>query len=159
MKAIRFVFTRFMIISFCLCFSTFLHAENLTPSPVGYWQTIDDVTGKPKATLHIYQTNAALYGQIVKIYPDPNHPQSEICTKCLGSLHNQRILGMIVMKDLKQDTKNLMEWSGGHIVDPSNGKVYRCALQINKNGQRLNVRGYIGISLFGRSQTWLRIYE
>ncbi|VVC75852.1 hypothetical protein AQUSIP_11490 [Aquicella siphonis] len=126
-------------------------------SPLGYWKTIDDVTGKPKSILKIYQSGGALYGQIVKIYPRPGYDQNELCTACKGYRHNQRIVGMVIMEGLRQNPNSPAEWSGGTILDPLNGKIYNCYITLISNGQKLNVRGYIGISLFGRTQTWIRV--
>ncbi|MBX3708889.1 MAG: DUF2147 domain-containing protein [Gammaproteobacteria bacterium] len=144
----------------CILFFLPLHAVagyDATRTPIGYWKTIDDVTGKPKSILHIYQSEGFLYGQVVKIYPRPGHDQNELCTACKGPKHNQRIVGMIVAERLKQDVHHPSLWTDGQILDPMNGKTYRCYMQMTDNGQKLNVRGYIGITLFGRSQTWLRV--
>jgi len=146
-----------------ICISFFLihyvyASYSSTNSPVGYWKTIDDVTGKPKSILKIWQTsNGILYGQVVKIFPRPGYNQNELCTACRGERHNQRIVGMVILQGLKQSSENPSEWSGGEVLDPLNGKTYRCFIQVIDNGQKLNVRGYIGISLFGRTQTWLRV--
>jgi uncharacterized protein (DUF2147 family) len=127
-------------------------------SPVGYWQTLDDVTGKPKAVLQIEkQPNQTLSARIVKIYPDPGHVQKELCEACEGDKHNQPILGMQIMEGVKQDKENWQFWANGKILDPSNGKVYHCNLQLIDGNQKLLVRGYIGVPLFGRSQKWVRI--
>lgn len=125
-------------------------------SPIGYWKTIDDVTGKPKSILHIYQSGNAIYGQIVKIYPRPGYDENEVCSACSGSRHNKKIVGMVIMQGLTQDAKNPGQWSGGTIMDPLNGKTYRCMITVVGNGQ-LNVRGYIGVSMFGRTQSWFRV--
>lgn len=138
-----------------LMFSISYAAVNYN-SPLGYWKTIDDVTGKPKSILKIYQSGGSLYGQVVKIFPRPGYDENEVCSACKGSRHNQRIVGMVVMEGLKQDSKNPAVWSGGSIMDPLNGKTYRCMITLINGGQQLNVRGYIGVSLFGRTQTWIR---
>jgi uncharacterized protein (DUF2147 family) len=127
-------------------------------SPIGYWKTIDDVTGQPKSVLKIRQIdNGSLYGQVIKIFPRPQHNQNEICEACTGERHRQRIVGMVIMEDLKQNADDQSVWDGGKILDPLNGKVYHCYLQVSKNGQELHLRGYIGVPLFGRSQTWIRV--
>ena|SRR5437870_6972944 len=134
-----------------------VYAGNSASSPLGYWKTIDDVTGKPKSILHIYQTGNTLNGQVVKIFPRPGYDQNEVCAACTGARHNQRIVGMVVMEGLTQSTDNTLEWGGGHILDPLNGKTYNCKITLVNNGTNLNVRGYLGISLFGRTQTWIRV--
>ena len=138
---------------------TTLHAESTNTSPVGYWKTIDDVTSQPKSILKIVQSDGALYGQVIKIFPRPGQDQNERCTACKGDKHNQKIVGMVVMTGLTQDKSDPNLWNGGHILDPHNGKTYRCYIQATDHAQRLNVRGYIGVSLFGRSQTWLRVAD
>lgn len=150
----------------CLClillttfFLTTAYADHHVISPVGYWKTIDDVTGKPKSILHIYLSGDVLYGQVVKIFPRPGHDQNETCDACKGALHNQRIVGLVVMEGLKQNASRPDEWNGGHILDPLNGKNYRCYIKVTDNGNKLNVRGYIGITLLGRTQTWIRVND
>lgn len=136
-----------------LVVATFSYAAS---SPIGSWTTIDDVTHKPKSIINIYQSGRAIYGRVVKIYPRPGYDQNEVCSACKGSLHNQRIVGMVVMQGLVQDVNNPSEWSGGSILDPLNGKTYRCTIKVSNDNRTLNVRGYVGISMFGRTQTWIR---
>ena len=76
-----------------------------------------------------------------------------ICKECEGERHNQPVTGMQIVWGLKQDGD---EWNGGHILDPNNGKVYRCKMSVTEGGQKLEVRGFIGFSLLGRTQTWER---
>jgi uncharacterized protein (DUF2147 family) len=152
--------TRLFILFSLFLMHSILSAAPFMPAqtPVGYWKTIDDVTGKPKSILKIEQAeNGSLFGRVVKIFPRPGYDQNEICTACQGERHNKPIVGMEVMSGLKQNPDDTSEWQGGEILDPSNGKTYRCFVQVMDNGQKLRVRGYIGVALFGRSQTWLRV--
>jgi uncharacterized protein (DUF2147 family) len=125
-------------------------------SPVGHWKTIDDISGKPKSILYIYAVNGMLYGRIERIFPKPGYDQNELCTACKGTKHNQRMVGMVIMEGLKKSKDVALQWIGGHILDPENGSTYRCQIQLSDDDQKLTVRGYIGLPLFGRSQTWLR---
>ena len=126
-------------------------------SAAGFWKTIDDVTGKPKAIIEISELSGRyLQGRIIKIFPRPGYDQNELCTACKGNLHNQRIVGMTVLSGLKPDAATPGRWSQGEILDPHNGKTYHCTIQLTNNDQKLNVRGYIGMPLFGRSQVWIR---
>lgn len=136
-------------------FASMIYAANLS-SPVGTWQTIDDVTHKPKAIIEISEaSNHTLSGRIVKVInPEPGH---ELCKACEGAKHNQPIVGMTILENLSQSKRDPMEWSGGQILDPKNGKLYRCKMTLIENGYRLNVKGYIGIPLLGRTQTWNRV--
>ncbi len=141
---------------FSLCYMSLTFAANQA-SPLGFWKTIDDVSGQPKSILHVYEISGRLFGRVVKIFPSPGKTENEVCDACEGARHNQRIVGMVIMENLKQSSDNQNQWTGGEILDPKNGKTYHCNLTLIDNGQKLEVRGYIGISLFGRSQTWLRV--
>ena len=118
---------------------------------MGKWKTIDDETGEVKSVVEIFKKGEKAFGKIVKIMdketPDP------ICNKCDSDdpRKGQKILGMEIIKDLEKDGS---EWDGGTVLDPENGKVYRCKIWVED--KKLIIRGYIGISLIGRSQTWLR---
>ena len=147
----------FMCLSFFSLSCVYALNTAIENSPVGFWKTIDDVTHKPKAIVQIWEApNKKLLGRILKIYPRPGADQNERCIACEGVKHNQRIIGMAILEKLAQNKDNLREWNGGNILDPKNGKTYSCNIQLVENGQKLNVRGYIGMPLFGRSQTWLR---
>jgi uncharacterized protein (DUF2147 family) len=122
-------------------------------SPVGFWKTIDDVTGQPKSIVQIeVLPNQTLMGKVATLYKDP----ARLCVACSGAAHNVPIVGLVIMSQLKQSQDNKSEWVGGQILDPKNGKVYHCAMHLVDNGQKLQVRGYIGLPLFGRTQTWER---
>ncbi len=121
-------------------------------SPTGRWKTIDERTKKPQSIIQIWEKNGLLYAKIEKIL-QPNAPPNPVCRKCEGNLKNKPLLEMTIIRDLKQDGE---KWSGGYILDPSNGKTYRCQITLKENGTKLEVRRFIGISLFGRTQIWLR---
>ncbi|WXK36753.1 DUF2147 domain-containing protein [Mycetohabitans rhizoxinica] len=122
-------------------------------SPIGVWQTIDDHTGEPKALVQIAQeADGTLSGKIIKGLAANDQPNRR-CTACTDARKDQLMLGMTIIDGMKQDADS---WEGGHILDPENGKVYKCKMHVEDNGQKLVVRGYIGVSLIGRSQTWDR---
>jgi uncharacterized protein (DUF2147 family) len=122
-------------------------------SPVGLWKNIDDESGKPKALIRITETNGVLQGRIEKLFRGPNEDQNPKCDKCSGARKDQPIIGMSILDGLRKDGD---EYSGGEILDPNNGKVYHSTVELEDGGKKLKVRGYIGIPLIGRSQTWLR---
>jgi uncharacterized protein (DUF2147 family) len=121
------------------------------PAEVGLWQTISDKTGKPEGYIRVALVGEELRGVIERGMPgdDPN----ELCTKCPGERKNQRKIGMTIMTGLHRQGDH---WGGGEILDPDNGSIYRCRVRAVDSGRKLEVRGYIGISLLGRTQTWLR---
>lgn len=143
-------------ILFLMAHSIFANDKDIN-SPVGFWKTIDDVTGKPKAIIQIMETsNQTLIGRILKIYPQSGQDQNEICTACEGERHNKRIVGMVILEKLQKNKDQVNAWHNGKILDPRSGKIYHCNLNVVAEGKKLNVRGYLGLPLFGRSQTWVR---
>ena len=122
-------------------------------SPVGVWKNIDDVSGKSRALIQITETNGTLRGTVVKVFPGPEEDQTPKCGKCEGALKNAPIVGLTILSGLQKDGD---EYTGGEILDPENGEVYSSNLQLIDGGRKLSVRGYIGVSLLGRSQTWIR---
>ena len=122
-------------------------------SPVGTWQTIDDHTGQPKALVQITQdSSGALDGRVIKGL-GPNDQPDRRCTACTDARKDQLILGMTIINDMKKVDDG---WDDGQILDPENGKIYKCKMHLEDGGQKLVVRGYIGVALLGRSQTWIR---
>ncbi|WP_201593523.1 DUF2147 domain-containing protein [Psychrobacter sp. Pi2-51] len=117
------------------------------------WQTIDDKTGEKKAIIQLNESNGKVSGKIIKVL---NKEEAKaVCTKCPGSLKNKPIEGLQILSGLKADGNN--KWSDGKLVDPESGKTYSGKLTLSDNGQSLDLRGYVGSPLFGRSQTWQRI--
>ena len=120
-------------------------------SPIGFWKTIDDATGKAKSIVEIWEENGKVYGKIVKLLSPPT--PDPVCAKCEGELKDAKIVGLTILKDLKKDGD---EYSGGRVLDPDNGKTYKCTLAVVEGGQKLKLRGYLGISLLERTQYWQR---
>ncbi|MGO9945738.1 MAG: DUF2147 domain-containing protein [Steroidobacteraceae bacterium] len=124
---------------------------NMAASPLGLWETIDDKTGKPTAVVEIFEKDQKLFGRIEQILTGAD--AKSVCVACTDDRKNQPIIGMIIIRSIKPSGP---EYSGGDILDPDSGSVYRCKMHLEKNGSELIVRGYIGLSFFGRSQTWHR---
>jgi uncharacterized protein (DUF2147 family) len=131
-------------------------ADATTASPVGRWTTIDDSTHKPKSIVRLWDKDGVIFGNIETVFPEPGKPADPICDKCDGVLKNKPVKGMLFLWNMKKDDD---EWTGGRIVDPGNGKVYRCTISLADKGMKLKVRGFVGVSLFGRTQYWLRVVE
>ncbi len=120
-------------------------------SVIGKWKTIDDETGRPISIVEVFEKNHKVYGKVLEILNPAN--RNRVCEKCSGEDSNKPILGLTVIKGL---TKVGDEYTKGKILDPKNGKLYSCYITL-ENQDKLKVRGYIGISLFGRTQYWYRI--
>ena len=125
-------------------------------TPVGSWKTIDDDTHQPKAIVDITEENGVLSGRVVKLFRNPNEDQNPKCKDCAGVRKDQPIIGMTILWSLHRDGD---EWNGGEIIDPDGGKIYRCKLHVDESGTKLEVRGFIGFSLLGRTQVWERASE
>ena len=122
----------------------------------GIWQSIDDLTGAPKGQVEITQEADGTYtGKITKITPRPGYKPKEVCTGCPAPYTNQPILGLNAITKLKH--KRDLIYTGGRILDPNTGRVYSLAAKLSSNGQRLHLRGYVGVSALGRSQIWIRV--
>ena len=120
-------------------------------SPIGLWKTIDDKTGSPRAIVRIYEQDGKLFGRIERSFTPG--AENRVCEECTDERKNQPIIGLIIIRNIRSKDD---EYTGGDILDPDTGTVYRCKFHLDQNGSRLIVRGYIGISLLGRSQTWQR---
>ena len=117
----------------------------------GKWKTIDDETGEAKSIVEIYEQNGKIYGKVVEIL-NPAKKNSK-CDKCKGADKDKPILGLVIIKGL---TKDGNEYTDGDILDPQKGKLYSCTITLDGK-DKLDVRGYMGISMLGRSQTWYRV--
>lgn len=126
--------------------------EPVANSPVGLWQTISDVDGKAKAYIRIREIDGEFRGVVEQILEADK--RDERCSKCAGERHNQPVLGLTIITGMHRDGDH---FSGGDILDPDNGNVYSCKLRLIDAGKRLDVRGFLGFSLFGRTQTWNRL--
>ncbi|GGG56699.1 DUF2147 domain-containing protein [Epilithonimonas arachidiradicis] len=116
----------------------------------GKWKTIDDETGKAKSIVEIWKkSDGKYYGKISQLLIKPENAN---CVACKDDRKNKPLVGMEIIRGLKKDGD---EFTGGTITDPKNGKSYKCT--ITKDGDKLNVRGYMGISLIGRTQTWHKV--
>ena len=120
---------------------------------VGRWFTVDEKTGQETSIIEITQTGDVLNGRIIKVMPKPGDPANPICHKCDGPEKDQPYVGMMILKGFKRDGD---EWSGGTILDPRSGNVYSSNFHLDDSGKKLLVRGYLGISLLGRTATWIK---
>lgn len=122
-------------------------------SPLGRWKTVDDATGRVKSVVRIWEEQGTLYGKIEQLIdPDDQDPDPR-CARCQGILKDRPLVGLRILWDLRKEGE---QWSGGRILDPGNGKVYRCSISLEDGGRKLKVRGFLGFSLLGRTEHWIR---
>jgi uncharacterized protein (DUF2147 family) len=122
---------------------------------IGTWIQIDDKTGSPKTLIEIKkQTNGSYSGKIIKVTPRPGYTPRETCFKCPPPYTDQPILGLEIFQSLQHIDGN--NYANGRVLDPLTGKIYGLKGRISPNGKRLILRGYVGISALGRTQTWIK---
>ena len=122
-------------------------------TPVGTWKQYDDRQGDLRSIIRIDQVGAQLVGTIEKTFLRAGEPDHPTCEKCPGEFKDKPIVGLRFLWGLKGKGR---EWDGGQVLDPDEGKIYRVKLKLSQDGRTLEVRGYIGISMFGRTQRWTR---
>src|SRR5262245_60763785 len=114
-------------------------------SPAGLWRTIDDKTGKERSLVRITEVNGVFEGKVEKLFNrQPDDDPDGLCRPCEGARKDQPVIGMTILWGLKKDGD---QFSGGEILDPKNGKIYRAKMKLLDNGAKLEVRGFIGVSL------------
>lgn len=133
-----------------LCHSAFSQPSD---PAIGVWKTIDDKTNQPLSLIKIEQVNGMLEGTIIKTFPPPGETPLLYCNLCKDERKDKPIIGMKIMTDLKRDQAG--SWSGGKILDPKEGEVYKVKIA-TEDGKKMDVRGYIGVPLLGRTQVWYK---
>ena len=121
-------------------------------TPVGLWKTIDDDGKTEKSSVRIIESGGLVSGKIEKIADAGK--AADVCDKCSDERKDKPIVGMTIIRNAKKGDDGV--WTGGDILDPSNGKVYKLHLKPVDGGKKLEVRGYVGMPLLGRTQTWVR---
>ena len=124
---------------------------------VGLWSQIDEKTGKVQALVRIVEIAPEQYeGFVEKLFVAPGEDPNPRCEECKGARKNQPVLGMRIITGLKRANSNGDIYQQGEILDPDSGDIYRLRITLLDSGKKLDVRGFIGIALFGRSQIWLK---
>ncbi len=120
-------------------------------TPVGTWRTFDDADGTESGSVTIVERDGLLYGDVTSI-KDPAKAHA-ICQACTGARKDKPVVGLEIMSGLRPDGA---AWDGGEVLDPKTGQTYRCSVRLTDGGQKLVVRGFVGVAVFGRNQTWVR---
>ncbi len=124
-------------------------------TPIGYWKTIDDKTGKPRSIVKIFELNGELRGRIEKLLDVPSGAKAPSCDKCPGDKKGKPVLGLEFLWGFRRDGAS---WGEGAVLDPEEGKVYKANLELQDGGKRLKLFGFVRVLFkIGRSQTWTRV--
>ena len=135
-----------------LCVVGSVHAQM---TPVGSWHSIDDKSGEVKSLIQITENNGVLSGRVDKLLRK-DADQKAVCKECTDDRKDKLVLGMEIIRGAKKaEGKDV--WEGGNIVDPDNGTVYKLRMTPIEDGKKLEVRGFVGFALLGRTQTWVRV--
>ena len=123
-------------------------------TPAGLWKTIDDATKAEKSLVRITDAGGVYTGKIEKILTDKTDAK---CTLCTDERKDQPVQGMTIVRNVKAAAGDDNLWDGGEILDPNDGKTYKVRMKLADGGKKLDVRGYIGAPMLGRTQTWIRV--
>ncbi len=149
----RFASRLLTVLALCALCASLAQAQ-LTP--LGLWKTFHAESPVPRSLVRVTETNGVVSARIEKLL-DPSLKPDVVCARCKDELRDKPIIGMTVVRGVRQSRSDPSVWDGGEILEPEDGKIYSVRMKPWDGGQRLEVRGYLGVPMLGRTLNWVRV--